>query len=47
MKKYTDGMLKKSEALAQLRQTMDGISAEVATKGLTPEILESILHDDE
>jgi hypothetical protein len=47
MKKYTDGMLKKSEALAQLRQTMDGISAEVAAKGLTPEILESILHDDE
>jgi hypothetical protein len=47
MKKYTDGMLRKSEALAQLRQTMDEISAEVAAKGLTPEILEAILHDDE
>jgi AbrB-like transcriptional regulator len=47
MKKYTDGMLKKSEALAQLRKTMDEISAEVTAKGLTPEILESILHNGE
>ena len=40
-------MRSKSEALARLRQTMDEISGEVTAKGLTPEILESILHDDE
>ena len=46
MKTHPNGMLNKSEALAKLRQTMDEISAEVTTKGLTPEILESILHND-
>jgi AbrB-like transcriptional regulator len=34
MKKYTDGMLKKSEALAQLRKKMDEISAELTAKGI-------------
>ena len=38
-----NSMRTRSEALAQLRQTMDEISAEAIDKGLTPEILESIL----
>jgi hypothetical protein len=41
-----NAMRSQSAVLAQLRQTMDDISAEAADKGLTPEILESILHDD-
>jgi hypothetical protein len=35
----------KQEALAKLRQTMDELSAEAQARGLTPEILESILND--
>ena len=35
------------EALARLRNTMDKVSQEAQERGLTPEILESILNDDE
>jgi hypothetical protein len=34
-----------TEAITQLRQTMDHLSAEAEANGLTPEILESILHE--
>jgi regulator of protease activity HflC (stomatin/prohibitin superfamily) len=34
-------------ALSKLNRTMDEISEEAQARGLTPEILESILHDDE
>jgi glycerate-2-kinase len=37
----------KQEAIARLRNTMDEISQEAQERGLTPEILESILNDDE
>lgn len=40
-------MRTRSEALSQLRQTMEEISAEAIDKGLTPEILESILNNNE
>lgn len=40
-------MRTRSEALSQLRQTMEEISAEASDKGLTPEILESILNNNE
>jgi hypothetical protein len=40
-------MRSRQEAVTRLRQTMDEISAEAIAKGLTPEILESILHNDE
>ncbi|OKH57781.1 hypothetical protein [Scytonema sp. HK-05] len=36
-----------SEAIARLRNTMDKASLEAQERGLTPEILESILNDDE
>jgi regulator of protease activity HflC (stomatin/prohibitin superfamily) len=39
--------LTREAAIAKLNQTMDEISEEAQAKGLTPEILESILHDDE
>jgi hypothetical protein len=39
--------LTREAANARLNQTMDEISEEAQAKGLTPEILESILHDDE
>jgi hypothetical protein len=35
------------EAVARLRNTMDKASQEAQERGLTPEILESILNDDE
>ena len=34
------------EALARLRNTMDKVSQEAQERGLTPEILESILNDE-
>lgn len=37
----------KLEAIAKLRQTMDEIGSRAAQRGLTPEILESILNDNE
>ncbi|GAX34159.1 hypothetical protein [Nodularia sp. NIES-3585] len=37
----------KQEAIARLRNTMDQASLEAQERGLTPEILESILHNDE
>ncbi|OCR02721.1 hypothetical protein BCD67_05920 [Oscillatoriales cyanobacterium USR001] len=37
----------RKDAIARLRNTMDGVSKEAQTKGLTPEILELILNDDE
>ncbi|BAY42781.1 hypothetical protein SAMD00079811_03590 [Scytonema sp. HK-05] len=40
-------MTSKLEAIAKLRQTMDEIGFRAAQRGLTPEILESILNDDE
>ncbi|MEH2328040.1 hypothetical protein [Nostoc sp.] len=38
---------KRQEAIAHLRNTMDKASFEAQKRGLTPEILESILNDDE
>jgi hypothetical protein len=35
------------ESIAQLRNTMDKASLEAQERGLTPEILESILNDDQ
>ncbi|MBO3457469.1 hypothetical protein G7B40_004135 [Aetokthonos hydrillicola Thurmond2011] len=35
------------EAISRLRNTMDKASFEAQQRGLTPEILESILNDDE
>jgi hypothetical protein len=40
-------MTSRQEATAKLRQTMDEIGRRTAQRGLTPEILESILNDDE
>ncbi len=40
-------MTGKQEAIAKLRQTMDEIGTRAVERGLTPEILESILNDDE
>ena len=37
----------RKEAIARLRNTMDAVSKEAQAKGLTPEILELILNDDE
>ncbi|QDL12307.1 hypothetical protein DP113_18420 [Brasilonema octagenarum UFV-E1] len=37
----------RQEAIARLRNTMDKASLEAQERGLTPEILESILNDDE
>ena len=37
---------KRQEAIARLRNTMDKASFEAQERGLTPEILESILNDD-
>lgn len=37
----------KQEAIANLRQTMDEIGKRVVERGLTPEILESILNGEE
>lgn len=34
-------------AILRLKNTMDQASLEAQARGLTPEILESILHDDE
>jgi hypothetical protein len=42
-----NSMRTRSEALTQLRLTMDGISAEAIDKGLTSEILESILNNND
>jgi hypothetical protein len=39
--------LTREEAIAKLNRTMDEISEEAQARGLTPEILESILNDDE
>lgn len=36
----------REEAIAKIRQTMNEISAEAEERGLTPEILESLLNDD-
>jgi glycerate-2-kinase len=38
---------KRKEAIARLRNTMDKASQEAQERGLTPEILESILSNDE
>lgn len=38
---------KRQEAIARLRNTMDKASQEAQERGLTPEILESILNADE
>lgn len=40
-------MTNKLEAITKLRQTMDEIGKRAAQRGLTPEILEFILNDDE
>jgi 1-deoxy-D-xylulose 5-phosphate reductoisomerase len=37
----------RKDAIERLRNTMDAISNEAQAKGLTPEILELILNDDE
>jgi hypothetical protein len=37
----------REQAIAKLNQTMDEISEEAQARGLTPEILESILNDAE
>lgn len=37
----------RKDAIQRLRNTMDEVSKEAQAKGLTPEILESILQDDE
>jgi hypothetical protein len=39
-------MRSRLSAIDKLRRTMDDISAEAQERGLTPEILESILNDD-
>ncbi len=39
--------LTREEAIAKLNRTMDEVSTEAHVRGLTPEILESILNDDE
>ncbi len=39
--------IKRQESIARLRNTMDKASLEAQEQGLTPEILESILNDDE
>jgi hypothetical protein len=39
--------LTKEGAIAQLNRTMDDISEQAQARGLTPEILESILNDDQ
>jgi regulator of protease activity HflC (stomatin/prohibitin superfamily) len=39
--------LTREEAIAKLNKTMDEISTEAQARGLTPEILESILNDAE
>jgi len=39
-------MTSRQEAIAKLRQTMDEIGRRAAERGLTPEILASILNDD-
>jgi hypothetical protein len=44
MLKYS--MRSREQAIGKLRRTMDDISAEAQERGLTPEILESILNDD-
>ncbi|BDA75181.1 unknown protein [Rivularia sp. IAM M-261] len=36
----------REEAVAKIQQTMDEISAEAERRGLTPEILESLLKDE-
>ena len=38
-------LIRKKEAIYQLRKTMNEISAEAQAKGLTPEILKSILDE--
>jgi regulator of protease activity HflC (stomatin/prohibitin superfamily) len=38
--------LTKEAAIAKLNRTMDNISEQAQARGLTPEILESILNDD-
>ncbi len=40
-------MTSRLEAIAKFRQTMDEIGTRAAQRGLTPEILSSILNDDE
>jgi hypothetical protein len=40
-------MTSRYEAITKLRQTMDEIGRRAVERGLTPEILESILGDDE
>ncbi|MBE9004443.1 hypothetical protein IQ259_05210 [Fortiea sp. LEGE XX443] len=40
-------MTSKQEAIAKLRQTMDEIGTKAVQRGLTPEMLESILNNDE
>jgi len=40
-------MTSKQERIAKLRQTMDEIGRRAADRGLTAEILESILNDDQ
>ena len=37
----------RKETIQQLRKTMNEVSQEAQAKGLTPEILDSILQDDE
>jgi hypothetical protein len=39
--------LTREEAISKLNRTMDEIGTEAQARGLTPEILESILNDDE
>jgi len=38
---------KRQESIARLKNTMDKASLEAQERGLTPDILESILNDDE
>lgn len=40
-------MTSRQEAIVKLRQTVDEIGRRAVERGLTPEILESILNDDE
>lgn len=40
-------MTSRQEAIVKLRQTMDEIGRRAGERGLTPEILESILNDEE
>lgn len=40
-------MTSRQEAIVKLRQTMDEIGRRARERGLTPEILESILNDEE